>query len=76
MKPETNKKERTYMGNYEKGKADAAAGKSTPPHSGILDNIASGLSERAAERQDKAKAEWREGYYDKKREMELEKKKH
>ena len=52
--------------DYQKGRADAAKGKYDPPSS-ILGGLCDSKSE--AERLQQRVQEYREGYYDKKREM-------
>ncbi len=48
---------------YQKGRADAAKGKFDPPSVGMFDTKAE------AEKKKVGKEEYREGYYDKRREM-------
>jgi len=69
------------MSKYEQGRADRAAGKSTAPGSGVFSSLGEGLtspfrSEKEQERLDRERAEWREGWHDKDREIKQEKKKH
>ena len=50
---------------YQKGRADAAKGKFDPPKHGMFD------SKTTTEKKAQAIQEYREGYYDKRREMGL-----
>jgi hypothetical protein len=59
--------------DYQKGRADASKGKFDPP-SEPLGGLLS--TKKEIERTSERKEVYREGYYDKKREMDQEKKKH
>jgi len=49
--------------HYQKGRADAAKGHFDPPKAGFF------ASKSESEKAEQAKQEYREGYYDKRREM-------
>jgi hypothetical protein len=51
--------------DYQKGRADAAKGKFDPPKPGFFD------SKSESQKMEQRKQEYREGYYDKRREMGL-----
>jgi len=51
--------------DYQKGRADAAKGKFDPPKHSVFDNRSD------AEKKEQRIQEYREGYYDKRREMGL-----